>query len=419
MKFSEEMLWRGSIKDTTNPEFFEKLDNKDITFYIGFDPTGDSLHVGSLLQIVNIQRLINYGCKAIVLTGGFTGLIGDPSGKAAERQLLSLEQVMDNETKIKTQLQKIINNENVIFESNYNWLGNMSLLDFLRGNGKRFNISEMLKKDIVASRLDKGISFTEFSYQILQATDWVELYKRYNCNTQFGGSDQWGNLTAGTELLRKEMKVTDTYGVTTPLVTKADGTKFGKSESGTVWLDANKTTPYELYQFFFNSDDSDVIDYIKYFTFLSVEEIQRLEQCVKDEPYKREAQKTLAKEVLINVHGENGYEQAINATNALFKNEIAKLNQSELEGILPSLSAHFVDSKANELTIMDYLIEANLASSKREGREFLKANAIVVNDVVVNDENHLLNIENALFNKYFVIKRGKKKIGALKLSNEK
>lgn len=418
MKFSEEMQWRGSIKDTTNPEFFKKLDNKDITFYIGFDPTGDSLHVGSLLQIVNIQRLINYGCKAIVLTGGFTGLIGDPSGKAAERTLLSLENVIDNEQKIKTQLQKIINSDQVIYESNYNWLGQMSLLDFLRGNGKRFNISEMLKKDIVASRLDKGISFTEFSYQILQATDWVELYKRYQCNTQFGGSDQWGNLTAGTELLRKELQATDTYGVTTPLVTKADGTKFGKSEKGTIWLDENKTTPYELYQFFFNSDDKDVINYIKYFTFLPISEIQRLETCVKTEPFKREAQKILAKEVLINVHGQESYESAINATNALFKNQIQSLKKHEIEGILPSLNTHLVNEIKSEITLMDYLIKSNLASSKREGREFLKANAIVVNDVICNDENLILNENNSLFGKYFIIKRGKKKVGALTI-NEK
>lgn len=417
MNFSEELIWRGSIKDSTNSDFFDKLNKKEITFYVGFDPTGDSLHVGSLLQIVNIARLVNYGCKGIVLTGGFTGLIGDPSGKSLERSLLTLEEVKNNEKKIKIQLQKILNNENIIYESNYNWFGEMSLLDFLRDNGKRFNISEMIKKDIVASRIDSGISFTEFSYQILQATDWGELHSRYGCNTQLGGSDQWGNLTAGTELLRKKYKVTDSYGVTTPLVTKADGTKFGKSETGTIWLDKSKTTEYELYQFFFNSSDLEVIKYLKYFTFLSVEEIEKLEKCVEIEPFKREAQKKLASEVVKYVHGKKGLQIAQNATNALFKNKISSLNEFEIISILPSLNNHFVQTE-DEITITDFLITSKLASSKREVREFLNANAIRINDQIITNEDYVLNSSTSLHNKYFIIKRGKKKIGALKI-NEK
>lgn len=416
MNISEEMKWRGSIKDTTNPDFFDKLDNKEVTFYIGFDPTGDSLHVGSLLQIVNIKRMVNAGNKAIVLTGGFTGLIGDPSGKNAERSLLTIDQVRHNEVGIKRVLKRIINDDSVIFESNYNWLGEMNLLDFLRDTGKRFNIAEMIKKDIVASRLSSGISFTEFTYQILQAHDWLELYKRYGCNAQFGGSDQWGNLTAGTELIRKTLGVTDVSGVTTPLVTKSDGTKFGKSESGTIWLDNDKTTEYELYQFFFNSSDEDVIKYIKYFTFLDVAEIERLETCVKEEPFKREAQKTLAAEVLKLVHGEDGLNVALNATNALFKNQISSLTAHEINAILPSISSNGASSDEKETTLLEVLLATNLASSRREAREFLKANAIRVNDEIISDENFILSSSNALHNQYFVIKRGKKKIGSFTLN---
>lgn len=412
MKISEELLWRGSIKDTTNPDFFNKIDNKELIFYIGFDPTGDSLHVGSLLQIVNIKRLIQSGNKAIVLTGGFTGLIGDPSGKSSERTLLTLETVKDYEEKIYNQLNKIINDDSVIYESNFNWHGKLSLLDFLRTTGKSFNVSEMIKKDIVSSRLDKGISFTEFSYQILQAHDWCELYERYKVNAQFGGSDQWGNLTAGTELLRKKHKFTDSYGVTTPLVTKSDGTKFGKSETGTIWLDNKKTTEYELYQFFINTQDSEVIKYLKYFTFLNKEEIDSLEQSLLEKPFLREAQKTLASEVVKFLHGEEGLNIALNATNALFKNELSSLTKKEIQSILPSINKNMCINSDEKISILDALIKINLASSKREGREFLKANAIRVNDIIINDENVILSNENALYNKYFIIKRGKKKIGA-------
>lgn len=413
MNLINELKWRGTIKDVTNDDFFATLEEKKIVFYIGFDPTGDSLHVGSLLQIVNTMRLANYGCKGVILTGGFTGLIGDPSGKNVERKLLTLEEVQINESKIKNQLMKIINNENIIFESNYTWFGKMTLLDFLRFTGKSFNISEMIKKDIVSSRMQSGISFTEFSYQTLQAHDWTELYERYGVNTQFGGSDQWGNLTAGTELLRKKFGVTNSYGVTTPLVKKSDGNKFGKSETGTIWLDKEKTSEYELFQFFYNSYDKDVIDYLKYFTFLSYEEITNLEEKVKIEPFKREAQKVLAYEVVKLVHGEEGLSIAKLATEALFKNQISNLKKDVLLSIMPSLNNNSYKTNEDKTYLIDALISTGLAKSKREGREFLKANAIRVNDLVCSEENMLLDEKNALFDKYFILKRGKKKIGAL------
>lgn len=415
MNFSEELKWRGTIKQCTNENVLQLIDSEKLVFYIGYDPTGDSLHVGSLLQIVNSVRMQNNGHTPIVLTGGFTGLIGDPSGKNAERTLLTIEQVRHNEKMLKEQLSKYFDNENTIYESNYNWFGEMSLLDFLRFTGKRFNISEMIKKDIVASRLETGISFTEFSYQTLQAHDWLELYKRHNCVVQFGGSDQWGNLTAGTELIRKTLgKEIDVYGITTPLVTKADGTKFGKSESGTIWLDKDKTTEYELYQFFINSLDEDVIKYLKYFTFLNKEEIDNLEKCVQEEPYKRQAQKVLAKEVVEFVHGKAGLKIAIDASEALFSNNVKSLDQDTFKSLIPLLKNKYANIE-NSTTLIDALVSSKLASSKREAREFLKNNAIRINDEIINDENYILNEKNALFNKYFICKRGKKQQGLFEI----
>ncbi|MCL1950974.1 MAG: tyrosine--tRNA ligase [Turicibacter sp.] len=412
----KDLQWRGLLNDCTDLENLDAvLESDKISLYCGVDPTGDSLHVGHLLPQLVLRRFQNAGHKPIILVGGATGSIGDPSGKKQERQLQTLDVIAHNVACLKGQLEKIFdfNAENgAVMVNNYDWTSSLNVLDFLRDIGKNFNVNQMLAKDIVASRLDTGISFTEFSYQILQALDFNHLYENLNCKLQIGGSDQWGNIVAGLELIRKKQdEGAKAFGLTIPLVTKADGTKFGKTESGAVWLDAEKTSPYEMFQFFINTADTDAIKFLKYFTFLSKVEIEAIEEAFTAAPHERAAQKALAKEVVTFVHGEAAYEQALRISEALFSGSIENLSSEEIEvGFKDVPSTELTD----ELNLVDALIAIKAASSKRESREFISNNSISINGAKVADLEFLVSKTNAIGGKFTVVRRGKKKYFLIK-----
>ena len=400
MGIYEELEWRGLIKDVSDPSIKEKLNKGGMTFYIGTDPTGDSLHIGHFSSFLISKRLKDAGHHPILLVGGGTGLIGDPKPDA-ERPMITYETVDHNFNCLKAQAEKLFGFEVV---NNRDWLGKINIIDFLRDYGKYFNVNLMLQKDIVARRLDSGITFTEFSYMILQALDFWYLNKEKNVTLQVAGQDQWGNITAGIDLVRrKEGK--EVYGFTMPLLTKSDGTKFGKTNGKAVWLDAKKTSPYEMYQFFINSEDAKVIDYLKFLTFLSKEEIEELEKKNLEAPHLREAHKALAKEVITFIHGEDAYNEAVKISEALFSGNVKDLTAAEIEmgfGDLPS-----VEGK-DDSTLVDTLIEARLASSKREAREFIKNGAVLVNGDKVTDIEAKIGKTNAIEGKFIVLRRGKK-----------
>ncbi|MBQ9900354.1 MAG: tyrosine--tRNA ligase [Acholeplasmatales bacterium] len=400
MGIYEELEWRGLIKDVSDPSIKEKLNKGGMTFYIGTDPTGDSLHIGHFSSFLISKRLKDAGHHPILLVGGGTGLIGDPKPDA-ERPMITYETVDHNFNCLKAQAEKLFGFEVV---NNRDWLGKINIIDFLRDYGKYFNVNLMLQKDIVARRLDSGITFTEFSYMILQALDFWYLNKEKNVTLQVAGQDQWGNITAGIDLVRrKEGK--EVYGFTMPLLTKSDGTKFGKTNGKAVWLDAKKTSPYEMYQFFINSEDAKVIDYLKFLTFLSKEEIEELEKKNLEAPHLREAHKALAREVITFIHGEDAYNEAVKISEALFSGDIKSLTADEIEmgfGDLPS-----VEGK-NDSTLVDTLIEARLASSKREAREFIKNGAVLVNGDKVTDIEAKLGKNDAIEGRFIVLRRGKK-----------
>lgn len=412
----KDLEWRGLINDCTDIDALDEFLNKgSIALYCGFDPTADSLHIGHLLPILMLRRFQKAGHKPLPLVGGATGYIGDPTGRSEERQVNSPEVIAGWVSKIKDQLSNFVafDGENPAeMQNNYDWTANVSMLEFLREWGKHFNINYMLAKDSVVSRLDHGMTYTEFSYTILQGIDFKELYERKNCVLQIGGSDQWGNIVSGLEVIRKtnghEAKA---VGLTLPLVMKSDGTKFGKTAGGAVWLDAKKTTPYELYQFFVNTADADVIKFIKYFTFLTKEEIEQLELDFLKAPHERLAQKTLAKELVSLVHGEASFTQALKITQALFSGNIADLTSEEIEvGFKDVPSATLKE----DLNIVDVLTAIGLASSKREAREFITTNAITINGVKQNDLAFTVTAEAAIDNKFTVIRRGKKKYFLIK-----
>lgn len=400
MNIYEELEWRGLIKDCSSPKIENMLNNEKVTFYIGTDPTGDSLHIGHYSSFLISKRLKQAGHNPILLVGGGTGLIGDPK-PTAERAMISKEEVEHNFACLKKQAQEVFGFEVV---NNYDWIKDINTLDFLRDYGKYFNINYMLNKDIVARRLDEGITYTEFSYMILQALDFMHLYEHRNCVMQVAGQDQWGNITAGIELIRKKLGK-EAYGFTMPLVTKADGTKFGKSEGKAIWLDKNKTSSYELYQFLLNSEDSKVIDYLKTLTFLTKEEIEALEEKMKIDAGRREAQKALAKAVVIDLHGEAEYEKALNITNALFKGNIRDLSAEELEDALHGFDSVAVD---NNVPLPDILVQAGVASSKREAREWIKQGSIQINGEKIKDVEFVVCSANAITTNKTIIKRGKR-----------
>ena len=400
MNIYEELVWRGLIKDCSSPKIENMLNNEKVTFYIGTDPTGDSLHIGHYSSFLISKRLKQAGHNPILLVGGGTGLIGDPK-PTAERAMISKDEVAHNFACLKKQAQDVFGFEVV---NNYDWIKDINTLDFLRDYGKYFNINYMLNKDIVARRLDEGITYTEFSYMILQALDFMHLYENRNCIMQVAGQDQWGNITAGIELIRKKLGK-EAYGFTMPLVTKADGTKFGKSEGKAIWLDKNKTSSYELYQFLVNSEDSKVIEYLKTLTFLSREEIEDLEEKTKIDAGRREAQKALAKAVVIDLHGEEEYEKALKITNAFFKGNIKDLTSDELEDALHGFDSIAVD---DHMPLLDVLVQAKIASSKREAREWIKQGSIQINGERIKDCEFIVSSTHAIKTNKNIIKRGKR-----------
>jgi len=408
MGIYEELEWRGLIKDVSDPSLREKLNAGGMTFYIGTDPTGDSLHIGHFSSFLISKRLAEAGHHPILLVGGGTGLIGDPKPNA-ERPMITYEQVKHNYECLAKQAHDIFGFEVV---NNADWLKDINILDFLRDYGKYFNVTYMLQKDIIKRRLDEGISFTEFSYMILQALDFVHLNQTKNVTLEVAGQDQWGNITAGIELARKKCG-TELYGFTMPLLTKSDGTKFGKTNGKAIWLDKTKTSPYEMYQFFINAEDEKVIDYLKFLTFLSKEEIEDIEAKHKAKPEDRLAQQTLAHEVIKFLHGEEAYQQALKISKALFAGDIKSLTAEEIKMGFNDLPLNEVNEGA---LLIDTLISSGLAKSKREAREFITNNAVMVNGDKINDLNYALTKENAIGNEFIVIRRGKKLYALVKVN---
>ncbi|MEH6905498.1 tyrosine--tRNA ligase [Neobacillus drentensis] len=416
MDLLQDLAWRGIIYQQTDEEGLKDSLNKEpISLYCGVDPTADSMHIGHLLPFLTLRRFQQHGHRPIVLVGGATGLIGDPSGKSEERKLLTLEIVQDNVAGIKKQLESIFEFEGengAIMVNNYDWAGSMDIVTFLRDIGKHIGVNYMLAKDTIASRLETGISFTEFTYTILQAMDFLHLYEQHNCKLQIGGSDQWGNITSGLELIRKvQPEGAKAYGLTIPLVTKADGTKFGKTESGAVWLDPEKTTPYEFYQFWINTADADVVKYLKIFTFLSHEEIEQLDKAVQEEPHLRKAQKVLAEELTRLIHGEDSLQQAIKISQALFSGDVRSLSAAEIEQGFKDVPAY---SSQNEENLVDLLVAAKISPSKRQAREDIANGAVTVNGEKITDPAYALTEKDQIDGRFTIIRRGKKKYTLIK-----
>ncbi|HGZ9502486.1 TPA: tyrosine--tRNA ligase [Staphylococcus aureus] len=407
----EDLKWRGLIYQQTDEQGIEDLLNKEqVTLYCGADPTADSLHIGHLLPFLTLRRFQEHGHRPIVLIGGGTGMIGDPSGKSEERVLQTEEQVDKNIEGISKQMHNIFEfgtDHSAVLVNNRDWLGQISLISFLRDYGKHVGVNYMLGKDSIQSRLEHGISYTEFTYTILQAIDFGHLNRELNCKIQVGGSDQWGNITSGIELMRRMYGQTDAYGLTIPLVTKSDGKKFGKSESGAVWLDAEKTSPYEFYQFWINQSDEDVIKFLKYFTFLGKEEIDRLEQSKNEAPHLREAQKTLAKEVTKFIHGEDALNDAIRISQALFSGDLKSLSAKELKDGFKDVPQ--VTLSNDTTNIVEVLIETGISPSKRQAREDVNNGAIYINGERQQDVNYALAPEDKIDGEFTIIRRGKKK----------
>lgn len=408
MDFIEELEWRGLVKDVTDLDGLKETLKTQTTIYCGFDPTADSLHVGHLQQILLLKRYQMAGHKPIALCGGFTGMIGDPR-PTTERKLLTLEEVTHNAACIKEQIAHFLSFEGdnaAIMENNYNWCGSMGLLDFLRDYGKLFNVSYMLSKDTIKKRLDSGISYTEFSYTILQAIDWLNLFEKYNCRIQIGGSDQWGNLTSGMELIRKvKGDNVNVFGITSPLITKSDGSKFGKSEGKNIWLDPTRTNSYEFYQFWVNTPDADIVDYLKRLSLRTPEEIMELETSTKEHPELRAAQKALAEELTKLVHGEEGLAKAIKITETLFKGSINDLTVEELrEGLSGADKCAIEDG----VTLIDALVQAGVSKSKGDARKLIQQGSIQVNGFKVDSIDAVLCKKDAYDNEFSIIKKGKK-----------
>ena len=400
MTLVEDLKWRGLIKDISSPELEDKLNEGGLTFYIGTDPTADSLHVGHLSSFLISKRLKEAGHHPILLVGGGTGMIGDPR-PTTERAMISKEEVRHNFESLKAQVEKIFGFEVV---NNNDWYKDINVIDFLRDYGKFFNINYMLDKDIIRRRLDSGITYTEFSYMILQALDFKWLHENKGVNMQCAGSDQWGNITAGIDLIRKSTG-DEVYAFTMPLVTDSQGKKFGKSEGNALWLDKEKTSSYQLYQFFTNVEDSMVIDYLKIYTFLSKEEIEEYERKNNEHPELREAHKALAREIITFLHGKEEYEKAVNLADHLFNNKFADLSKKDIEELFGNENIKEVE--ANQ-SILDLVVALGAASSKREAREFVSNGAISINGEKVTDINTI--VDNSMFieDTYIVVKRGKK-----------
>ncbi|HEL1142711.1 TPA: tyrosine--tRNA ligase [Streptococcus equi subsp. zooepidemicus] len=416
MNIFEELKARGLVFQTTDEEALVKaLTEGQVSYYTGYDPTADSLHLGHLVAILTSRRLQLAGHKPYALVGGATGLIGDPSFKDAERILQTKETVLDWSQKIKEQLSCFLdfdNGENKAeLVNNYDWFSQISFIDFLRDVGKHFTINYMMSKDSVKKRIETGISYTEFAYQVMQGYDFYELNAKHNVTLQIGGSDQWGNMTAGTELLRKKADKTG-HVMTVPLITDAIGKKFGKSEGNAIWLDAKKTSPYEMYQFWLNVMDDDAVRFLKIFTFLSLDEIAAIEEQFNAARHERLAQKTLAREVVTLVHGEVAYQQALNITEQLFAGAIKNLSAAELKQGLSNVPNYQVQAE-DSLNIVDMLVTAGISPSKRQAREDIQNGAIYLNGERLQDLDYSLSPADRIDNQLTVIRRGKKKYAVL------
>ncbi|MDY4159002.1 MAG: tyrosine--tRNA ligase [Candidatus Onthovivens sp.] len=404
----DDLNFRGLIKEYSNEENVRKLFDTKQTIYCGFDPSASSLHIGNFVMISILMRLQRAGHRIIALVGGATGMIGDPSGKSKERNLLTKEGVKANTLAIKNQLERFIDlsdPEKGIIVNNYDWISDISLLDYLRDTAKFFPINYMLNKDIVKSRLETGISLTEFCYMTLQSYDFKYLHDKYGCNLQIGGNDQWGNLTAGLDFIKKtEGDKTDVECMTAHLITRSDGKKFGKSEDGALFLDPNLTSPYKLYQFFYNQSDEDSIKYIKVFTFLSKEEILEIEKEHLANLGRRVAQRVLAYEVTKIIHGKEEADEAVHMSEVLFSNDFKSLKEKQIEEIFGNYKIEL----SEELPLEDLLIRIKASSSKREAREFIKNGAVSINGEKQTDNMKILTRTDALYNKYLIVRRGKK-----------
>ncbi len=419
----KDLTWRGLVADCTKPhELQQHLREEPRAAYVGFDPTADSLHVGSLLPLLVLRRFQRAGHRPIVLIGGGTGLIGDPSGKTGERQLNPEAQVAEWGARLKEQVRRFVDFESgasaAILADNYEWLSKLEVIPFLRDIGKHFPLGAMVAKESVRSRMgrsEEGISYTEFSYQVLQAYDFMALFDRYRCTLQLGGSDQWGNITAGIELIRR-VKGEAAYGITLPLVMKTDGSKFGKTESDTVWLDGRKTSPYEMYQFWLNTADDDVVTYLKYFTFLERAEIDDLQSATQRSPDRREAQRVLARHVTTLVHGEAATAEAEAISRALFSGEVESLTEPQLDLACRTMPTTALGrEEAERLPVIDLLIRVGLAASRREGRDLVSAGAISINGQRVKSVDATLSREMARFGRFVIIRKGKKSYHAATL----
>lgn len=413
----EDLSWRGLIYQQTDAEGLKDLlNNEKISLYCGVDPTADSMHIGHIVPLLTLRRFQLHGHRPILLVGGATGMVGDPSGRSEERVLQTTEQIDKNVSGIKTQMEQIFdfNSDNgAQMVNNHDWIGPMSVIEFLRDFGKLVNINYMLGKDSIASRLDSGLSFTEFAYTLIQGIDFNHLFNTYNCKVQVGGSDQWGNITTGLEVIRKtHEEETKAFGITIPLVTKADGTKFGKSASGAVWLDAKKTSPYEFYQFWINTADADVIKYMKIFTFLERSEIEALAETVENEAHLRKAQTTLAEEMTRLIHGEEALEQAVRISRALFSGNLKELTADEMKDAFKDVPS--VEMSKEEKSIVDFIVEANVSPSKRQAREDVTNGAISINGEKVMDVAYVVGKEDRLEDEFMIVRRGKKNYKMIK-----
>ena len=401
MKLYDELVWRGLVQDISDESLIEKLNNGGLTFYIGTDPTADSMHIGHYSSFLISKRLAKAGHHPILLVGGATGLIGDPK-PTSERPMISKEEVKHNFEGLKKQAESIFGFEVV---NNYDWTKDINVIDFLRDYGKYFNINYMLAKDKVKSRLETGITYAEFSYMILQALDFMHLYETRNCILQVAGSDQWGNITSGIELIRKKLGK-DAYGMVMPLVTDSNGVKFGKTEGNALWLDKNKTSSYELYQYLINLEDSMIIEYLKKLTFLTREEIEELEEKNKLHPELRDAHQALAREIITDLHGSSEYEKALRLSKVLFSGDVANLTGNEIEQVFHGVEKFDVENDEN---ILDFLVNHGIVASKREAREFIGNGSITLNGNKITDLEYIVSRESSIEDKYIIVRRGKKK----------
>ena len=409
----DDLRWRGLIAHSTDPDALgAHLDEGGVKFYVGFDPTAQSVHTGNLVQLLLARRLQQAGHQPFMLVGGATGLIGDPK-EAGERVMNSTDVVAEWVEKIRAQVERYVSFDGdnaATMVNNLDWTASMSTLDFLRDVGKHFPVNRMLARDVVARRLESGISYSEFSYVLLQSMDYRELNRRHGVTLQTGGSDQWGNITAGVELIRRSDQ-RRVHAMATPLLTKADGTKFGKTESGTVWLDPTLTSPYAFHQFFLNAEDAKVVDYLKVFSFRSREEIEALAQATIDAPYKREAQRALADDVTDLVHGVAEREAAVAAASALFgRGELAELSAQTLDGVVHEVGGHQVEG---DVGIVDALVAAGVAKSKGDARRIIAEGGAYLNNQKVTDPELTLTADLLLHGRYAILRRGRKTVGAV------